>query len=781
MYKLSERCEKLKKDTVYDRPNDSLISFQRDFHFITGAVKAAEPAEASIPAGPTRDVALVGAALAPGALDYDIAYLTARGLVNTIDNFMPIIGAGELLVGHNYGELTLSDDDGRAAAQLRDGMFDEEQISRFLANRVTFNGIMSHAFSFDEGAESAVQSDRKARQLNEEMASMGYMITDNHTVIGYEKVLRLGFEGILEELDGKSGGFYDNMRAVCAAACRLGDKYADKAGELLRGNAGGYEPEDLESIIRNCRRVPRKPARTFAEAVQSLWFAHIINTWEDGINANSLGRLDQILYPYYAADLENGRLTKESAFEIICLLWLKLYRDYDVQQSCVGGCDGEGLSAVNELSYLMLDATDSLGLIRCLSVRFSHNTEKEFVARALETVGRLKNGIPFFFNDDVMIPALTSRGVSVRDARGYTQIGCVETVIPGKSNPHAVTARCNLLKAVEYALCGGKSMINPQLCPGAEGGGVGAMRNFGDFKNAVFTQIKHIVEKACEMTVNCVPAAAKMSPKPYKSMLTEGCAESGRDFNDRGAKYDYYQVMLMGIPNLADSVAAVRELVFERKLYTLDELFFHLQNNFPDEAVRLDFVNKAPKFGNDIDEVDSVAYEIMDYSCELLKEISDRTGFSFHAQPFTFLWMVDHGLHTAATPDGRRNGEILAYSVSPMQGRDSNGFTALLNSVAKLPTTKAPGTASAIVEADPLLFAEKNIPRLTDILYGAAAKGLANAQFNVTDADTLIDAQKHPEKHRNLAVRVSGFSQRFDLIGKPLQDHIIARTKHRAV
>ena len=236
--------------------------------------------------------------------------------------------------------------------------------------------------------------------------------------------------------------------------------------------------------------------------------------------------------------------------------------------------------------------------------------------------------------------------------------------------------------------------------------------------------------------------------------------------------------MLGGIPNLADSLAVIRKFVYEDRKYTLSELKEILENNYPDEKVRLQFINKAPKYGNDIDEVDTIAANLIEISCDYLDELSETYGLSFHAQPFTFLWMVDHGIESAASPDGRRKGEIIAYSVSPMQGRDFNGLTAALNSIAKMPTTRTPGTTSAIVEVDPKLFTERNLPMLTDILLGASAKGLQNVQFNTIDADTLIDAQQHPEKYNNLAVRVSGFSQKFNLLSVELQNHIIGRTKH---
>lgn len=463
---------------------------------------------------------------------------------------------------------------------------------------------------------------------------------------------------------------------------------------------------------------------------------------------------------------------------MLCCLWIKLYRQYDVQQSCVGGTAPDGSSQVNELSYMMLDVTEQLDFVRCLSVRYGRNTEKAFLQRALEVVGHVQKGVPFFFNDDVMIPALTAKGIPYADACDYTQIGCVETVIPGKSNPHAVTGETNLLKAMEYVLCNGHSMMYPHFQTGISTGEPDTLDTYEKFREAVKAQICHILRLTCAGVQKYTRCSVTNSPKPYKSLLTEGCLESGRDFNNAGAKYDYYQIMLGGIPNLADSMEVIREFVYNQRKYTLQEIRDILIRDYPDERVRLEFVNKAAKFGNDIDSVDSIAADIVNTACDCLERLSEELGLSFHAQPFTFLWMVDHGRESAASPDGRRKGEIIAYSVSPMQGRDFNGLTALLNSIAKLPTKRTPGTTSAIVEVDPKLFTDRNIPLLADILLASSAKGLENVQFNTIDADTLLDAQKYPEKYNNLAVRVSGFSQKFNQLSTELQNHIIGRTKH---
>jgi len=754
MHTLTDRCEALRCISVEKNDYEDYYCIQHRVHFYLGVVAAAEK-------------------------NLSNTERIAGGISNVLNHFNPVIIPGELIVGFNfpdtkYDEYIMPEDN--------------EETRRLAALNGISPAVMDTYFRYRKEQPHLFRQifpdiTETERESEAEWAAIGRCIDSNHSVINYEKVLKTGFRGLLGEVEAwekKNGSnpLYTSMKMICTAACGMGHKYAETARKIKESGDDLYLEDDLNKIIAVCENVPENPASSFREAVQALWFAHIINTWEDHINANSLGRLDQILYPYYKADIENGILTKEEAFELICCLWIKLYLNYDVQQSCVGGTAPDGSSQVNELSYMMLDATEQLDFIRCMSVRYSRNTDKAFLKRALEVVGHVQKGVPFFFNDDVMIPALVSKGISYEDACGYTQIGCVETVIPGKANPHAVTGETNLLKAIEYVLCSGSSMMYPEYRTGVKTGTLDQFDTYEKFYKAVKEQIYHILDLTCSCVKKHRDCSAVNSPKPYKSLLTEGCMETGRDFNDAGAKYDYYQIMLGGIPNLADSLEVIREFVYRRREYTLEELKNILTEDYPDESVRLAFINKAAKFGNDIDSVDRIAADIVSVSCDYLDELSVKYGLSFHAQPFTFLWMVDHGRESAASPDGRHKGEIIAYSVSPMQGRDFNGLTSVLNSIAKLPTKRTPGTTSAIVEVDPKLFTDRNIPLLVDILLAASAKGLENLQFNTIDADTLIDAQKYPEKYNNLAVRVSGFSQKFNLLSPELQNHIIGRTKH---
>jgi pyruvate formate-lyase/glycerol dehydratase family glycyl radical enzyme len=718
----------------------------------------------------------------------------ATVLAYIIQNMEADIFDRELVVGYNYygsddgqgQELGIAPRDAAGKEHLLEylhkGELDEAQIS-FILDTLDESGALT--------AQTAYIAERSAEAIlaEDEGVLRAWATAENHTVLGYEKILHQGFAGIsaeitdqLQQLDWSEPNasqkklLLESTLLVAQAAGTIGRRYAEKASQLMDRCADDDYRTELAAIRQITQQVPEFPARSFREAVQSLWFAHIINTWEDGINANSLGRIDQILYPYYAQDTAEGRLSYAEAFELVACLWLKLYRDYDVQQVTLGGVDGEGKDAANDLTYLMLDVTESLDLIRCMGIRLHKDSPDQLLSRTLQIVRKGK-GVPFFFNDDALIPALTANGIALHDARDYANIGCVETTIPGKANPHAVSNQVNLLKCLELALNNGVSLTTGRQV-GPQSGEINAMHSLEDVFAAYQKQADYFITLACYESNRCELNNALMIPLPYKSLLTEGCLETGRDFNAGGAVYNYHETMAMGIPNVADSLAALDELVFNKHRYTLEEAVGLLRDNFEDEKTRLDFLNNAPKYGNNIEAVDSLAARVFDHFCDVLQRQKNPHGQGYFAQPFTFLWHVDMGAKTAATPDGRRKGEILAYSLSPMQGRDHSGLTAMVNSLARLPHDRAAGCTSAIVEIDPVLFTEENLPLMVSYLRTAVQKGVGQLQFNVINAETLIRAQREPENYRNLAVRVSGFSQRFCLLSKELQDHIIARTKH---
>ncbi len=715
-------------------------------------------------------------------------------LASMVANMEAEIGEGELIVGYNYygsdegmwQEVPLTRRDDRQketlVAYLKQGDLTDDQISFTLDALDTTSQTVSHPVYFLDRPQEVAQAEAGG-------VLCAWGTPENHTVIGYEKVLVLGFAGIRDQIASQLDHLewsdpasvqkkllLESTFLISEAACSLGKRYAQKATTLLRNCHDSQRAADLQAIISATRQVPEYPAQNFHQAVQSLWFAHLINTLEDGINANSLGRIDQILYPYYARDISTGLITPEEAREILACFWLKLYRDYDVQQVTIGGVDSDGKDATNDLTYMMLEVTGELDLIRCLGVRLHQGSPDKLLETALQIVRKGK-GVPFFFNDETIVPALIENGICLEDARDYANIGCIETTIPGKANPHAVSNRINLLKCLELALNDGVSLLTgTQLGP--QTGRADKFESLEQVFDAYRRQVEYFTTLACFESNRCELVNSLVDPLPYKSMLTEGCLESGRDFNAGGALYNYHECMALGIPNVADSFAALDYFVFQQRKYSMAEVIRQLQLNFPDEVLHREFITQAPKYGNDQDTVDQMAVRVFDQFCDALKTQKTHWGQGYFAQPFTFLWHIEMGEKTAATPDGRRNGEIMAYSLSPMQGRDHSGLTAVLNSLSKLPHARAAGCTSAIIEIDPTLFTQENLSLMVAFLRTAIMKGVGQVQFNVVGVDTLKKAQLEPEKYRNLAVRVSGFSQRFCLLSKELQDHIIARTKH---
>ena len=619
----------------------------------------------------------------------------------------------------------------------------------------------------------------------------GYSL--NHSVRDYAKVIRIGFEGIKREIeialervewkrpqDIRRRLFLQSALKIADAACQMGHRYAEMARALAEKAECPVRRAELARIAEVCGQVPARPARTFHEALQALWFAHTITCWEDGLNANSIGRIDQMLYPCYERDVRENGLTRDQAAELLHCFHLKLYQTYDVQQATVGGQKADGSDATNDVSYLVLEAIRSLGLIRCQSVRVSVATPPDLLRLAADLVAE-GGGIPFLFNDDAIIPALVAKGIPIEEARDYAIIGCVEITIPGRSFPHAVSHMMNVAKCLELALYDGfDPHVGKQIGPHT-----GDPATFGSFEqlwDAYTAQLEFFAERAAYWS-NCGELAQEdLDPLPYRSILTSDCIERGLDIAWGGARYNYHSTCAIGIPNVADSLAAVRKLVFEEGALTMRELLEALRGNFEGcEALRQMLRHRSPKYGNDEPRVDELAADVARHYCETMHELRTVRGGRFFAHLFSFVWHINPcGKGTGALPDGRKAGEPLAYSVSPMQGRDVEGLSAVLNSIARIPHHLAAGSSSAIVEVDPKLVEGEGRERLVQAIRTALDNGVGQLQLNVVSAETLERARQHPEQYQNLAVRVSGYSYRFCLLDPEMQEHIIRRTKHEA-
>jgi formate C-acetyltransferase len=615
---------------------------------------------------------------------------------------------------------------------------------------------------------------------------------ENHSVRDYAKVLRIGFRGIKQEIQQhladasiadaeypQKENFWRAALHICNAGILLGQRYAELAATMAERADPPTEQARLQRMAETCARVPAEGARTFFEAVQSLWLAHILTCGEDLINANSIGRLDQILYPWYEVDREAGRLTQEEALELMEELACKLYLDYDVQAIVLGGVDHAGNDAVNDLSDLILDATRDVAFARDVSVRLHAQSPPEFITHTTELILR-GGGIPFIFNDDCFIPALHTHGIALEDARNYAPIGCIELTVPGRANPHAVSGWFCSTKCLELALFNGQDpRTGEQLGPQT-----GELQDFADFTALWDAYCEQVTFFARRMVYHCNRgelAQRERGPLPCWSVLTEDCIARGRDITDGGAVYNYHSICFLSTANTADSMMAVKKLVFEEGQVSPEDLLTALRCNFEGyEPLRQMLLQRAPKYGNDNPKVDNLARRIDEHFIALMDPMRSPLNGRYVVHLFSFRCNLDFGKAVGATPDGRRAEEPLAYSLSAQQGRDEKGITAMLNSLAQMPHHRAAGASAAIVEIDPALVeGGAGVQRMADLITSAIAMGVGQLQWNVTTVERLKQAQADPERYGNIVVRVAGYSQMFKLIDKELQDHIIARTKHR--
>jgi len=628
--------------------------------------------------------------------------------------------------------------------------------------------------------------------------------SEGHTVPGYEKVIREGFAGIRDRIDRELAAlrpwqpqdqakrtWLGSARMIADAACDLGTRYASELRRLAKLEPDRAQAAEYRRLAGICQRVPAKPARTFHEAVQALWFAHLVMGWEDGINANSFGRYDQYLYPWYERDIRDGRITEEDALELVEALHLQLYKSYDVQQATIGGQtsgefamptrkrirDADSQDATNGLTYLFLEAMWRVNLIRCLSIRVHRKTPRKLLLAAFQIIRR-GGGVPFFFNDEAIVPALVEKGIPIEDARKYAIIGCVEVTIPGRTNPHAVSHMMNVAKCLELALNDGKDLATGEQV----GPQTGLLAGWPDIEavwRAYTTQLEHFARHAVELSNIGDLRQPYTCPLPYTSLLTDDCVERGKDMTAGGAHYHYHSTCAIGLPNVGDSLYAVDRLVFKDKTLSADELLTLLKNNWDGaEPLRQMVVTKLPKYGNGIEEVDRWVERAARHYCDHMATYSSPHGGSYHAHLFSFVWHLDCGRNTNATPDGRKAKEPLAYSVSPTQGRDREGLTALMRSLMRIPHDHAAGSSSAIIELTPALLKRASLGKVLDVVETTIRRGVGQMQFNVIDSETLRTAQADPERFQHIAVRVSGFSMRFCLLDRAMQEHIIARTKH---
>lgn len=627
-----------------------------------------------------------------------------------------------------------------------------------------------------------------------------------HLVPNYPKVLRQGWKGVADEAEAVLGKpdasrqQRDLARAIviCATAVRLlMDRYAAEAESQAAACSDPERRAELAEVARICRKVPWLPAETFPEALQSLWFTHMLLMAAESYPGPGVspGRVDQYLYPYYQSDLAAGRLTRQQAKEWLECWWIKHNYAYDFQgwvgtnqgiNSSFGqlitlaGMKADGSDASNELTDLMLDVIEEINLLEPKpNVRLHANTPDWLLERLVDILGRAQ-GAPFLINfDEASIAGLRWQGLPEDALWDYAPVGCLENTLAGCDRSGTVDVNLNLAKAVELALNDGRDMATGRQV-GPRTGDPRSFVTFDQFLAAFEAQLLHLLRWIIRVNNLADAGRARWEPVPYLSALVDGCLESGRDSNAGGARHNFLTVEGIGLATTADSLAAIQTLVYQTRQVSMDQLLAALRDNFEGhEPLRQTLLHKAPKYGNDDPAADDLARHVSRlWTEEAFRHVSP-TGKRYRGGYLSWNYWIAYAPTTAATPDGRRRGQYLSNAVCPVNGADRKGPTAVIKSVGRLGLETAPNGASHTMSFNPSLLRDsEHRSKLIALLRAYGRVGGTCLQVNVIDADTLRAAQQHPDEYRNLLVRVTGYNAYFVGLGKEIQDEIIARESH---
>jgi formate C-acetyltransferase len=673
-----------------------------------------------------------------------------------------------------------------------------------------------------------------------------------HVTVCYGRIATEGLESIKAQAaealakcspgDGdyaKRSRFLQAVIISCEAACVYAERYAALARSEAAAAADPIRKDELLKIAENCDRVPRQGARSFYEACQSFWFIQQLLQMESSGHSISPGRFDQYMYPFYKNDMDKGLITREFAQELMDCIWVKLndlnkirdaasaegFAGYSLFQNLIaGGQTPEGLDATNDLSFMSIQAAMHVMLPQpSFSVRVWNGTPHEFLMKAAELT-RTGIGLPAYYNDEVIIPSLISRGLTLEDARDYNIIGCVEPQKSGKTEGWHDAAFFNMCRPLELVFSNG---MDKGVQVGPKTGDVTQMKTFDEFYDAYKAQMNYFIALLVNADNAIDQAHAERCPLPFLSGMIEDCIGRGMSVQEGGAIYNFTGPQGFGIANMADSLYAVKTLVFDEKKISMADLKAALDNNFgkirtPEEAQEIitgvakalaadgvvlnedqirtmyttartggmpeedrlkyeairNMLENVPKFGNDIPEVDAFARDVAyTYTRPLLQYKNPRGGM-YQAGLYPVSANVPLGAQTGATPDGRYAGTPVADGVSPSAGYDTNGPTASANSVSRLDHFIASnGTLYNMKFHPSALAGREGLSNFVSLIRSYFDQKGSHMQFNVVSRETLLDAQKNPDKYRSLVVRVAGYSALFTTLSRSLQDDIIRRTE----
>ena len=639
---------------------------------------------------------------------------------------------------------------------------------------------------------------------------------DAHLAVNYEKILAFGLEGYEERVKDLKAKldltdpdsidkniFYKAVLIVIEAVHQFAQRYSKLAQELADKEKDSKRKAELLEISRICAKVPYEPATSFYEAVQSVWFIQLILQIESNGHSLSYGRFDQYMYPYYIKDIQEKVITKDEALELLTCLWIKTLTINKVrsqahtlssagspmyQNVTIGGQTPDKKDAVNELSFIVLQSVAQTRLTQPnLTVRYHKNINKKFFDDCIEVM-KLGFGMPALNNDEIIIPSFINWGVKEEDAYNYSAIGCVETAVPGKWG-----YRCTGMSYINFPrvlLCAMNDGVD--LTTGKRfTKGYGYFKDMNSYEELLSAWDKTVREMTRYSVIveNAIDKASERDvPDILCSALTDDCIGRGKTIKEGGAVYDFISGLQVGIANMADSLAAIKKLVFEEKKITPIQLWNAILDDFQSDEnkkIQAMLIDEVPKYGNDIDYVDNLVVEAYD---SYLDEIKKYPNTRYHRGPIggiryggtsSISANVGQGMGTMATPDGRNAYEPLAEGCSPAHNADKNGPTAVFKSVAKLPTEKITGGVLLNQKMTPQMLSTEENKQKLEMLIRAFFNRLHgyHVQYNIVSRETLIDAQKHPEKHKDLIVRVAGYSAFFNVLSKKTQDDIIGRTE----
>ena len=749
----------------------------------------------------------------------------AKAIAHTLKNMTIFIRDDELLIGNetskNLGEkisLDLYSYDGTLDNRNAIKNYEKRKLQPFFMKENEIDELLD-IISFWKG--KALYNDIISQKIYDEKLITGMDrirasapniaivngTNEGHICAGYAKLLKLGYIGIIKEAESYQSkikpndidykdkfNFYEAVKICYKAAIQFSRRYSELAYKMAINEKNEQRKKELEIIGAMMEKFTKETANSFYEAIQLIHFTqNIINIiYQRSVVA--LGRLDQILWPYYKRQIEKNEITRDFALGLIEELNLKLTwnvtilpTDYttisnalglNTQTITISGIDKEGKDATNDISYLFLEAYKNIkALTTDLSIRVHKNTPENFFKEALK-VFQFTSGIAFY-NDDVIIPSMINASYTKEDARDYVIIGCVEPTSQG--NTFAATGRIyiNLPGVLELTLNNGYCNLTNQVS-GLETGDPVNFLTYSDLYKTFILQLRYNIEKSVKIAKIGDEETYKYLPQPFVSAIIDGCLEKGKDYTEGGAIYNFSSITAYGFATLVDSLYNIKKVIYEEKLMTMPELIQILNSNFKgQEELRQKLINKYNKWGNDNEDIDQLANKMWDLFCsEVVKHKCIRNG-CYNPGAYSMGVHVIEGFFTKASADGRKTMQALSNSLSPVNNMEKKGLTATLNSIAKLNYSLSINGVAVNIRIHPQnISSEENVDKFYYLLKSYFDKGGMQIQPNIVSTDTLRDAQKHPEKYPDLVVKVGGYNATFVDLGTPIQNDIIDRFEH---